>query len=164
MEGKIKAAVDIRQDHNLAIIARTDARAILGLDEAIERGKSYAETGADIIFVEAPESVEEMERIVKEINAPVMVNMIKGSRTPLLSAKELDRMGVKIAIFPNECQRAAIWAVQSCANHLRKKGGTLDFEFMVDFSSREEIVGTAQWETLGSRYSSSRGKNRTEER
>jgi len=160
MEGKIRAAVETRVDPDLAIIARTDARAVLGLKEAIKRGNAYAEAGADIIFVEAPRSAEEIETIVKEVGVPVMINMIKGSCTPLLSSKELDEIGVKVAIFPNECQRAAIWAVQTCAMYLRDKGTTLGFEHMVDFSTREEIVGTAQWEALGRTYSAGRKRQK----
>lgn len=152
MEGKIQAAAETRSDPDFAIIARTDARAVLGLEEAIRRGNAYAEAGADIIFVEAPASVEEIKTIAKEVHAPVMINMIKGSRTPLLSTQELDEIGVKIAIFPNECHRASIWAVQRCARYLRDKGTTLGFEYMVDFSTREQIVGTADWEALGRRY------------
>jgi carboxyvinyl-carboxyphosphonate phosphorylmutase len=153
MEGKIRAVVETRSDPDLAVIARTDARAELGLKEAIKRSNAYAKAGADIIFVEAPQSVEEIETIVKEVEVPVMVNMIKGSRTPLLSSKELNDIGVKIAIYPNECQRAAIWAVHTCAMHLLEKGTTHGFENMVDFSTREQIVGTAEWEAQADRYS-----------
>jgi carboxyvinyl-carboxyphosphonate phosphorylmutase len=156
MEGKIRAAVETRSDPDMAIIARTDARAVLGLKEAIKRGNAYAEAGADIIFVEAPRSVEEIRTIAKEVDAAVMINMIKGSRTPLLSSRELNEIGVKIAIFPNECQRAAMWAVRTCATYLRDKGTTLGFEYMVDFSTREQIVGTDEWEALGRRHSAGR--------
>ncbi|MBW2307806.1 MAG: isocitrate lyase/PEP mutase family protein [Deltaproteobacteria bacterium] len=149
---KIQAAVDARRDPNLSIIARTDARAGLGLDEAIERGKAYARAGADVIFIEAPESVEELRRIGKEIDAPLLANMVKGSRTPLLPADELEGMGYRIAIFPNEAHRAAIWAVRACVQHLRDKGTTADFENMVDFASREKIVGKARWQAMEEKY------------
>ncbi len=152
MIGKIKAAVDTRKDPDLAIIARTDSRAMLGLDEAIDRGNAYALAGADIVFVEAPQSREEIERIAKEISAPVLINMIKGSRTPLLSSHDLEKIGFKIVIYPNETHRAAIWAVQACLDHLVKNGTTEGFENMIDFSSREEIVGTPQWQSLAKKY------------
>jgi carboxyvinyl-carboxyphosphonate phosphorylmutase len=152
MIAKIKAAVDARKDTDLAIIARTDARAVLGLDEAIQRGNAYARAGADIVFVEAPQGLEELRRITAEISAPVLVNMIKGSRTPILPSKDLEKMGFKIAIYPNEAHRAALWAVQACVRHLKEKGTTEGFEGMIDFAAREEIVGTARWNALGRKY------------
>ena len=152
MIAKIKAAVDARKDTDLAIIARTDSRAVLGLDEAIQRGNAYAGAGADIVFVEAPQGLEELRRITEEIRAPILVNMIRGSRTPLLPAKDLEKMGFKVAIYPNEAHRAALWAVQACVRHLKEKGTTEGFEGMIDFAAREEIVGTARWDALGKRY------------
>jgi carboxyvinyl-carboxyphosphonate phosphorylmutase len=152
MIGKIRAAVDGRTDPEMALIARTDARAVMGLEEAIERGNEYARAGADIIFVEAPQSVDELKCIAKEIDAPVLVNMIKGSRTPLLPPGELEDMGYKIVIYPNEAHRSAIWAVMECLSHLRNKGTTAGFDFMVDFPAREEIVGTPQWQAMQEKY------------
>src|SRR4030042_1022673 len=90
---KIKAAVDARKDTDLAIIARTDSRAVLGFDEAIQKGNAYAGAGADIVFVEAPQGLEELRRITEEIRAPILVNMIRGSRTPLPPAKEFETRG-----------------------------------------------------------------------
>lgn len=158
MIAKIRAAVDTRKDTNLAIIARTDSRAVLGMDEAIERGNAYIQAGADIAFVEAPQSLEELKRIAAEIGGPVLVNMIKGSRTPLLPAKDLEKLGFKLAIYPNEAHRAAIWAVQACVRHLKEKGTTETFEGMIDFAAREEIVGTAGWDALGKKYVSLKEK------
>jgi len=152
MIAKIKAAVDARKDADLAIIARTDSRAVLGLDEAIQRGNAYAGAGADIVFVEAPQGLEELRRITEEINAPILVNMIRSSRTPLLPAKDLEKMGFKVAIYPNEAPRAALWAVQACVCHLKEKGTTEGFEGTIDFAAREEIVGTARWDALGKKY------------
>jgi len=152
MIAKIKAAVDARKDADLAIIARTDSRAVLGLDEALQRGNAYAGAGADIVFVEAPQGLEELRRITEEIRAPILVNMIRGSRTPLLSVKDLEKMGFKVAIYPNEAHRAALWAVQACVRHLKEKGTTEGFEGMIDFAAREEIVGTARWDALGKKY------------
>lgn len=152
MIGKIKAAVDSRSNPYLIIIARTDARAVLGFDEAIKRGNIYAQAGADVIFIEAPKSLEELRRIPREIDAPVMVNMIKGSQTPLVPVDELERMGYKVVIYPNEAHRAAIWAVRACLEHLREKGTTAGFDLMVDFASLEKIVGTAKWEALEKKY------------
>lgn len=152
MVGKIKAAVDARKDSALTIVARTDSRAVEGIERAIERANAYATAGADVVFVEAPQSVEELKRIPREIIAPVLVNMIKGSRTPLLKATELQEIGFKIAIYPNEAHRAALWAVQACINHLRERGTTDGFEQMIGFVAREEIVGTANWHELEKKY------------
>lgn len=152
MIGKIKAAVDTRKDQDMAIIARTDARAVMGIEEAIERANLYAQAGADICFVEAPQGIEELKRIADEIDTPLMVNMIKGSRTPLLSTDELQKMGFKIAIYPNEPHRSAIFAVRACLQHLMEMGTTTDFKYMVDFTTREEIVGTARWKEMEEKY------------
>jgi 2,3-dimethylmalate lyase len=161
MVGKIKAAADARRDRELTIIARTDSRAVLGLDEAIDRGNAYAEAGADMVFIEAPQSVEELKRIAKEIEAPLLVNMIKGSKTPMLPVDDLEALGYKIAIYPNECHRAAIWAVRACAEHLKKNRTTAGFDSMVDFASREEILRTVGWYELAKKYMGSPAKGQT---
>ena len=152
MVGKIQAALDTRQDSDMLIIARTDARAVMGLDEAIERGNEYALTGADVIFVEAPASLSELQRIATEISAPLFVNMIKGSRTPLLSPTQLQEMGYKIVIYPNDSHRAAIWAICECMSCLRENGTTSDFKYMVDFETRERIVEKDLWDEVGKKY------------
>ena len=151
MVSKIKAATDTRKD-GLIIIARTDARAIYGLDEAIQRGISYVEAGADVIFVEAPQSLDEIRKIAASIPAPLMINMIKGSRTPMLNTKEIENLGYKIAIYPNEAHRAAIWAVNECVNHLKINGNTKGYDQMVGFDMREELVGTPYWKSLSAKY------------
>lgn len=94
---KIKAAVEARDDSGLVIIARTDARAPLGLDEAIQRGRAYFEAGADVVFVEAPQSVEDLKAIATAFpDAPLFANMIEGGKTPVLSGKELQELGMRI--------------------------------------------------------------------
>jgi len=100
MVEKLKAALDARQDPNLVICARTDALAGLGLEEALERAHLYRETGADMIFVEAPETVEHLKRIATEIEAPTLANLVPGGKTPLLSARELQAMGFAAVAFP----------------------------------------------------------------
>lgn len=106
---KIKAAVDARENEDFVIVARTDARAVYGIDEAIDRAKAYAEAGADVTFVEAPRSIEELQKIVDELKGiPQMANMVEGGLTPLLSADELEEMGFKIMICANTALRAAI--------------------------------------------------------
>jgi 2,3-dimethylmalate lyase len=118
---KIRAAAEHRTDPDLVIIARTDARAVNGLEDAIERGNRYAEAGADVVFVEAPRSLEEMERIVREVKAPLLANMVPGGQTPSIKTSQLERMGFKIAIFPAVCMAAAIPAMERALQLLRER-------------------------------------------
>jgi len=119
---KIRAAAEHRGDPDLVLIARTDARAVTGLDDAIERGNLYAEAGADVIFVEAPHTVAEMERVVREVKAPLLANMVPGGKTPSVRLPELERMGFRIAIFPAVCMAAAIPAMEQALQLLRERG------------------------------------------
>jgi 2,3-dimethylmalate lyase len=107
MVDKIKVAVQTRNDKNFLIIARTDARTVHGLDEALRRMEQYARAGADLLFVESPESVEEMERIGRSFDLPLVANMVEGGSTPVLSAQELERIGYGLAIFPSAAFLAA---------------------------------------------------------
>mgnify|MGYP001347636022 CR=1 FL=1 len=100
MVGKIEAAVSARRDNDLMIIARTDARTKYGIEEAIRRGKAYEKAGADIIFIESPESKDEMKLINQSIKAPTLANMVENGRTPLLPSAELEKLGYKLVIFP----------------------------------------------------------------
>ena len=104
------------------IIARTDARAVTGLDDAIERGNLYAEAGADVIFVEAPETEDEIHRVAREVKAPLLANMVSGGRTPAMKVDELERLGFKIAIFPAVCMAAAVAAIEQALGRLRAAG------------------------------------------
>ncbi|GEL77100.1 isocitrate lyase/PEP mutase family protein [Tenuibacillus multivorans] len=116
---KVKAAVDAREDDDFIIVARTDARAIYDLDEAISRAKAYAEAGADVTFVEAPQTKEELQRIATELEGiPQMANMVEGGLTPLLSAQELEEMGFKIMICANTALRAAVKNIRSAMQTL----------------------------------------------
>jgi len=145
MEGKIRAAVQARRDPNLAIIARTDARTSLGLEEAIYRGQRYADAGADIVFVESPESIEEMRAIAAAINAPLLANMVETGRTPLLSARELQKIGYKIVIFPGSLTRIIVKTALTLLQELRQKGTTRGIlQRMATFAEVNEIIGLAQ--------------------
>ena len=97
---KLQSAIDAKSNKDFIIVARTDSRAIEGLDQAIERGNYYKKIGADVIFVEAPRSLEEMRKIGKSINAPLVANMIEGGATPINSATKLHKMGYKIILYP----------------------------------------------------------------
>jgi 2,3-dimethylmalate lyase len=117
---KIRAASEYRTDRDLVIIARTDARAVNGLDDAIERGNLYAEAGADVVFVEAPESEREVERIAREVKAPLLANMVPAGKTPMYKIPELERLGFKIVIFPAVCMAAAVPAMERALRHLKE--------------------------------------------
>ena len=119
---KIRAAVEHRTDPDFVIIARTDARAVTGLDDAIARGNLYAEAGADVIFVEAPQSEDEIARVAREVKAPLLANMVAGGRTPAVKVSELERLGFKIAIFPAVCMGAAIPAIERALGLLKDRG------------------------------------------
>ena len=124
MVAKIRVAVTARESENFLVIARTDARTRYGLAEAISRGQAFANAGADIVFVEAPESVEEMTEICQQIDCPLMANMVDGGRTPLLTAEQLKDIGYQIAIFPGTAFLAAGSAVESVYKHLKTTGSS----------------------------------------
>ena len=154
MEKKLAAALQSRADPDFAIIGRTDARAIHGIEEAIRRGKSFAQLGVDAVFVEAPESESELETIARSISGvPLMVNMFKGGKTPLLPASRLEGMGFRVAIFPSETQRAAIYAMREALTLLKRDGSTAGMDDrLATFQERDRIVGLDEWERLEQRY------------
>src|ERR1700680_716007 len=153
MVGKIKAAVDTRRDAEMVIIARSDARAIEGLPAAIDRVNAYLEAGADVGFVEAPQSVEELRIVGRSVNGPNLVNVFEGGKTPMQSAAELEEMGFPPGIYPSQPQRAAIRAAQRVLAVLKEDGHTtrVDSE-LATFQERELAVGTAQWRELEEKY------------
>jgi carboxyvinyl-carboxyphosphonate phosphorylmutase len=119
---KIRAASEYRTDPDLVIIARTDARAVTSLEDAIERGNLYAEAGADVIFVEAPQSEDELHRVAREVKAPLLANMVQGGKTPAVKVAELERLGFKLVIFPAVCMAAAVVAIESALARLKETG------------------------------------------
>lgn len=150
---KIRAAVEARGDSGLVIIGRTDARASLGLEEAIRRGRRYFESGADIIFIEAPQSREELETISDSLpEAPLFANMIEGGRTPLLTSEDLEQLGFKIVVFPLSGLFAATRAQALCLRHLREKGTTAGFGQLLSFAEFEPIVEVDRFRELESRF------------
>lgn len=150
---KIEAACAARRDDDFVIIARTDARAVLGLEEAIQRGKESCQAGADVVFVEAPQTVEEIQRIAEAIDAPLLLNMVtKGGKTPYVATDELERIGYNIVIFASEVQRAAICAMQRLLQELHEARTAEFFEDVVSFQDRERIVNTAYYLQLQERY------------
>jgi carboxyvinyl-carboxyphosphonate phosphorylmutase len=153
MVGKIKAATDARRDQGFVIIARTDARAVQGLDAAIDRMHAYIEAGADVGFVEAPHSREELEIIAQRLGGPLMVNIFDGGKTPDLAASDLETMGYRLGIYPSQAHRAAIHASQVVLAELHRHGTTAAVsDQMISFGEREEILHTAQWHDLEEQY------------
>jgi len=142
MVAKIKAAVDARMDPDLVIMARTDALAVSGIDEAIERGNRYAEAGADLIFVEAPTSKEEMARVNREIQAPTTAIQIEGGKTPLLTVKELEELGYNVVVYPNATVYATAWALRELWQGLKERGSTKHWlDKMILFGEFNTLVG-----------------------
>jgi carboxyvinyl-carboxyphosphonate phosphorylmutase len=153
MVAKIKAALDARKDSDLVLTARTDALAVLGVDEAIERGNLYREAGADVIFVEAPRSVEEMRRINREVEAPTLANMVEGGKTPFLPARELESVGYNLVIYPVSATYAAARAVTDLMEELKRKGTTAGFsDRMWQFSEFSEFIGLEEFRRQERRY------------
>ena len=128
MVKKIQVACAARSDSELLIIARTDARTAHGLDEAITRACAYRKAGADILFVEAPENVDEFARIAAEVDAPLLANMVDGGRSPVLSAATLHELGYRIAIYPAIGFTAGAAALEAAYEHLRATGSTLELD------------------------------------
>ncbi len=124
---RIRVAVEARSSRDFLIIARTDARTALGLDEALRRGEAFAAAGADILFIESPESEEEMRRIGEAFDLPLLANMVEGGRTPLLSRAELEALGFKIAIFPTAGFLAAAAALRSIYGELKTSGSSKEW-------------------------------------
>lgn len=149
---KLEAALEARSDPDLVIIARTDARAMHGLDDAIRRGQEYARVGADMIFVEAPRDRDELKRVVDAIDRPLVANMVKGGKTPLLSAAELEALGYKLAIFASDVQRAAISGMREVLKVMKRDGTPEHFSQTIDFPERDIIIGLEQIEALEERF------------
>ncbi|MDQ5842104.1 MAG: oxaloacetate decarboxylase [Thermoproteota archaeon] len=150
---KLKAALEARQNKDFIIVARTDARAPMGLDEAIERGKAYRKAGADVIFVEAPRSVEELKKVADEIDAPLVANMIEDGITPNLSAKELLRLGYRIAVFPLSALYSATFAMRQVLTELKNTGTTKETRsIMVTFKDFNQFINLDHFATLEKKY------------
>ena len=155
MVGKLKAAVDSRRVSGTLIIARTDARAVEGLQEAIDRAHAYLEAGADILFIEAPRSVDEMKLIRKSfhLNIPLLANMVEGGKTPVKTANDLKSLGFNIVIFPGGAVRAATFQLQEYYAGLLENGSNAELsKRMHDFDSLNAVIGTPELLNIGKKY------------
>lgn len=155
MCGKIRAALDARPNDDVLLVARTDAIAVEGFDAAIERAEAYLSAGADVLFIEAPQSVEQLAAIGNHFGGriPLLANMVEGGRTPLHDAAELEKVGFSIAIFPGGTVRALAHHLTSYFASLKAHGTTAPFhDRMLDFKGINEIVGTDAMLQAGKRY------------
>ncbi len=150
---KLRAALDARDDDNFIVVARTDARAPLGLDEAIERGRKYYKEGADVIFVEAPQSEAELKEVAQKIDAPLVANMIENGVTPNLSADVLKTIGYRIAVFPLSGLYGAAYAMKEIFSKLKETGSTKDSrQIMLDFSEFNDLVELGKFMEMETKY------------
>ena len=154
MEKKLQAALASRSDPDFSIIERTDARGVHGLDDAIRRGRAFSELGVDAVFVEAPQSEAELEEIPRaQANVPLLVNVFKGGKTPMLPVERLQQMGYRIAIYPSETQRAAIHAMRQALGLLKREGTTEKMDdALTTFKERDKVVGLDEWQQLEKQY------------
>ena len=151
---KIKAAVHARGSEDLVIIGRTDARGPNGLDDAIMRGRAYHEAGADVVFIEAPQSRDELVEIAESFDrsVPLFANMIEGGKTPFLSADELQELGYKLVVYPLSGLFAAANAVRQAAVHLKAHGTTAGFDSVLAFEEFDHIIGSERFRQLESQF------------
>ncbi|NUV72418.1 oxaloacetate decarboxylase [Streptomyces sp. CAI-121] len=151
MARKVRALAEARTDPDFVLIARTDAIATEGLDAAIERARAYAEAGADVIFVEAPETVEQIEEIAARVPQPKLINMFHGGKTPLVPRDRLRELGYRLIIVPSDLQRAMITAVRRTLEAINRDGDSGAVrEDLASFADRERIVRTAEYLAIGS--------------
>lgn len=153
MCAKVRAAVDARDDANLLVIARTDARATEGLDAALDRAAAYVEAGADLTFVEAPVSAAEMREITSRLAVPQVANMVVGGRTPLLPQAELRAMRFGMVLYANAALQAAMRAIAEVLGALRRDGGLEAVaDRLANFDERQRLVGKGFYDDLERRY------------
>jgi methylisocitrate lyase len=155
MTGKIMAAVDAKkeEDPDFVVGARTDAIAVAGIEEAIERAEVYRKAGADFIYIEGFENIQQMKKAVKEVKAPLMLDLIEGGKTPLISIKEAKKMGFKIVIFPLTALYAATKAIMETLSVLKKKGSALPYsKKLISFSEFNEMVELKKFKLMENKY------------
>ncbi len=150
---KIRAARFASGESGLVIVARTDARAELGLDEAIRRGKEYYKAGADVIFIEAPQTEDELREIPSALpGVPLLANMIEGGKTPCLNTQDLEKLGYKLGVFALSGLFAATKAIEDCFSFLKQNGTTSGFENRSSFKDYKEIINMKKYQELEERF------------
>ncbi|SDZ30206.1 2,3-dimethylmalate lyase [Proteiniborus ethanoligenes] len=153
MVGKIEAAKAARKDPDFVIIARTDARTVFGIDEAIRRAKAYEAAGADVIFVESVENEEEMKRVNEELKVPTLANMVEGGRTPLLTNKELEDLGYNLVIYPTASTYVVAKAMFELMDALKADGTTAkSIDKMITFPEFNDLVGLGEYAKLEEKF------------
>ena len=159
MVGKLKAALDARASNETLIIARTDAIAVEGFERAIARAISYRDAGADVLFIEAPKTRAELQRIPPALKGiPLMANIVEGGKTPPLAAKDLEAIGFALVIFPGAIVRTLARTASEFYASLAKHGTTEPFlDRMYDFSALNELIGTPEMIALGKKYEKGQG-------
>jgi methylisocitrate lyase len=146
---KIRAAIAARRDPQILVIARTDSLQPLGLDEAIDRCNHYAEAGADLLFVDAPRTREELAEIARRVDGRLLANMSETGRTPALSAEELQALGYSVVIFPATQVWVIAHAFEAVCQELRERGTTAGFaDRFMGFEEVNELLGMARWEAV----------------
>jgi len=150
---KIKAAVEARNGRDFFIVARTDARQVNGLDDAIERCRRYKEAGADALFVEAPRNIEELKTIAKELPAPLVANMLEGGVTPLLTKDELGKIGLQLIVCPLTALYASAKAMKDMFNLIKTAGTTRDaLDRLIPFQQFHDVIGLENYYKLDEKY------------
>ena len=151
---KIKAAVDARRDPDFLIMARTDAAAVQGFEAAVERAQRFAEAGADILFVEAVTTAEEIRALPQRLATPQLMNMVIGGKTPIFNADELGKLGFGIVLYANAALQGAVMGMQKALTVLRdEKEVTESSGLVTPFAERQRLVGKPEWDALDKRYS-----------
>jgi len=157
MVGKIHAAVDAREDANLQIIARTDSAAVHGIDDAIERGHRFVEAGADILFIEATESLTDIERLPRLFNIPQLINIVIGGKTPVQSREALAQLGYSIVLYANAALQGAVLGMQHALKTLMIDDRLdADVTLVAPFSERQRLVNKPLYDALDRQYAASR--------
>jgi 2-methylisocitrate lyase-like PEP mutase family enzyme len=151
---KIRAAADARRDENFLIIARTDSRAVLGFEAALDRAHQFGEAGADVLFIEATESLEEIRQVPKLLNKPALINIVIGGKTPTLDAKELGSLNYGVVLYANAALQGAVAGMQKALGTL-KRDGRLDenSNLVAPFIERQRLVNKPLYDELEKRYS-----------
>jgi 2-methylisocitrate lyase-like PEP mutase family enzyme len=153
MVGKIRAACDARTDDALMVVARTDARAGEGIDAACDRAAAYAEAGADVLFVEAPRTIEEMRQVTTTVPGLHIANMVEGGLTPLLTRDQLAELGFAVGLYANAAMRGSVLGMRTVMEHLAKHGDTLNAnDLMISWADRQNLVRKPAYDELERRY------------